>query len=127
MRRWAVLITVLCILFSGCGKDSPFAPDKKANVVMIEGPVFVDGYTIFEYQGRVKNNGDATAKFAKVYIYLRRSDSSLIEQDDTYIDDTDLTPGEASPWNVLFSDSDHAKRNAMDKSKMTYEIKWDEE
>jgi len=125
MRRWAILGMILCILFSGCGKDSILGPDKKANVVMIEGPVFVDGYTIFEYQGRVKNNGDATAKFSKVYIYLRRSDNSLIEQDYSYIDDTDLSAGETSPWDVLFSDDDHMKRNTMDKSKMTYEIKWD--
>jgi hypothetical protein len=125
MRRWAILGFVLFLALAGCGKDSILGPDKKANVVMIEGPVFVDGYTIFEYQGRVKNNGDATAKFAKVYIYLRRSDSSLIEQDYSYVDDTDLASGETSPWDVLFSDDDHVKRNIMDKSKMTYEIKWD--
>ena len=123
MRRWAILGIVLFLALSGCGKDSILGPDKKANVVMIEGPVFVDGYSIFQYQGRVRNDGDATAKFAKVYVYLRRSDNSLIEQGYSYIDDSDLAPGETSPWDVLFSDDDHVKRNIMDKSKMTYEIK----
>lgn len=128
MRRWGILIAVLCSLFFGCDKDSlfsPVTPTKKARVVMIEGPIFVDGYSIFQYQGRVLNDGDATAKFTKVYIYLRHSDNSLIEQNYTYVDDTELAPGETAPWNVLFSDDDHAKRNAMDKSKTTYEIKWD--
>jgi len=127
MTNRIVCAALICLAMAGCGQDSPFAPSKRANVVMIEGPVFVDGYSIFEYQGRVKNNGDATAKFAKVYIYLRRSDNSLIEQDYSYIDDTDLAPGETAPWDVLFSDDDDAKRNAMDKSKTTYEIMWDED
>jgi len=126
MRRWVILIAVLCIPFSRCGQDSLFAPTKKANVVMIEGPVFVDGYSIFEYQGRVKNNGTATAMFTKVYVYLRRSNNSLIEQNFSFIADIDLASGEMAPWSVLFSDGNYAKRDAMDKSKTTYEILWNE-
>jgi hypothetical protein len=123
MAKRLFCAALVCLSMAGCGKDSPLGPGKKANVVMIEGPVFVDGYSLFEYQGRVKNAGDATAKLTDVYIYLRRSDNSLIEQDYAYVGE--LTPGETAPWNVLFWDEDHAKRNAMDKSKTTYEIKWD--
>ena len=100
-------------------------PDKQANVIMLEGPLFEDGYTIFWYKGRVKNIGQATAEFAKIYIYCRKSDSTLIAQEWSYIDDTEIVPDETSAWDVLFSDDNHSIRDQMDKAKTTYEIKWD--
>jgi len=103
-----------------------FAPEpKKANVIVIEGPIFEDGYWIFQVKGRVQNKGDATAKFAKITIYIRDSAGSLLAQETSYIDDTDLAPNETSPWGVLFWDEDSAIRNNMNFSKTTWEIKWD--
>ena len=119
-----VLIICLCLGMISC-KDI-FAPEpKKANVIVIEGPIFEDGYWIFQVKGRVQNKGDATAKFAKITIYIRDSAGSLLAQETSYIDDTDLAPNETSPWGVLFWDEDSAIRNNMNFSKTTWEIKWD--
>ena len=111
-------------------QDSPTAPSTPravapANVVIIEGPLFVDGYTIFYIKGRVQNQGKTRASFAKVTFYVRTSASVLLAQETSYIDDYDLDPDETAPFEVLFSDSGRAIRNAMDFSKTTWEIKWD--
>ena len=104
----------------------PTPPAKHAKVVVIEGPIFEDGYIIFWYKGRVRNDGEITAKFSKIYFYVRDSGNSLIAQEWTYIDDTDLVPAETSAFDIIFSDENHSIRDKMDKSKTTYEIKWDE-
>lgn len=126
LKRFGFIASVFIsiILLAGC--ESIMGPDKKANVVMIEGPIFEDGYSIFFVKGRVQNKGDNTAMFAKVTIYIRNSSGNLIAQETTYVDDDELTPNETSPWDTLFSDSDKGTRNQMDFSKTTYEIKWDE-
>jgi len=129
MAKRLLCAVIMCLAMAGCGKDSPLEPVKKANVVMIEGPIFVDDGNSFRYQGRVQNKGDATAKFAKLYVYLRRSDNSLLEQAYTNLGNLSsffsLAPAETAPWAIPFGDADHAIRDAMDRSKTTYEIKWD--
>lgn len=96
-----------------------------ANVIMIEGPIFEDGYSLFTYKGIVKNIGNKKAEWVKIYIYIRKSNGDLITFDYSYADDYELDPGETSPWDVLFWDPDKKIRNSMDKSKTTYEIKWE--
>jgi len=123
----ASLIVYLCVTLWMMSCKNPVSPaaEKRANVIMLEGPIFEDGYTIFWYKGRVKNIGEANARFTRIYIYARKSDNTLLAQEWTYADDTDLAPQETSAWSVVFSDSSHVIRDQMDKSKMTYEIKWD--
>jgi len=128
MRRFCFLLIAITFLVA-CESPSssePEPPAKHANVVMLEGPLFEDGYLLFEYKGRLQNKGDATAKFTKVYVYVRKADNALIAQEDTYADDTDLIPQETTAWNVLFWDDTHSIRDQMDQGKLTYEIKWDE-
>lgn len=125
MKGIHLLSLCVILLLSSCESPTSSEPEKAANVIMFEGPIFEDGYTIFWYKGRVKNVGNANADFGKIYVYVRKSDNSLIAQEWSYIDDTDLAPQETSAWDVLFSDDNHAIRDAMDKSKTTYEIKWD--
>ena len=96
-----------------------------SNVVMIEGPIFQDSYSLFEYKGIVKNIGNADAEWVKIYIYVYNSAGNLLDYEYTYADDYMLAPGESSPWNVLFWDDQKSTRNQMDHSKTTYEIKWD--
>jgi hypothetical protein len=93
---------------------------------LLEGPLFEDGYTIFWYKGRLQNIGQANAKFTKVYVYVRKSDNTLLAQEWTYADDDDLAPQETTAFDVLFSDDSHSIRDQMDKGKTTFEIKWDE-
>jgi hypothetical protein len=129
MKRIFLLCFSLIALFASCESPESSEPTpvaKHAKVVVIEGPLFEDGYSIFWYKGRVRNDGEITAKFSKIYFYIRDSGNSLIAQEWTYIDDTDLVPAETSAFDVLFSDDGHSIRDRMDKSKTTYEIKWDE-
>ena len=118
------LFYIALIFFSAC--NTPTEAEKHANVILIEGPIFEDGYTIFFYKGRVRNDGEIAAKFSKIYFYIRDSGNNLLAQEWTFIDDDDLTPGETSAFDVLFSDDGHSIRDRKDDSKMTYEIKWDE-
>lgn len=128
MKKLVFLCIVLTAAIACQDSSSPTTPAvKHANVIMLEGPIFEDGYSLFEYKGRVKNTGEATASFAKIYIYVRKSDSSLLAQADSYVDDTELTPQETSAWDVLFWDEDHKIRDTMDSGKLTYELKWDED
>ena len=120
------LSILLALLLPNC--KSPAEPEqpKHANVIMFEGPIYVEDELSFSYKGTVKNVGLITAKFAKVYIYLRKSDNSLIDKQDTYIDDTELLAQETSAWDWMWLDFDGTLRDKMDKNKTTFEIKWDE-
>lgn len=104
----------------------PPPPALHANVIMFEGPLFEEDEYSFYYKGRVKNIGNAEAKWIRIYVFIRKSDNTLISQDYTYADDYDLLPGETSAWDIMWLDFEHAIRDQMDKSKTTYEIKWDE-
>jgi SLAP domain-containing protein len=125
-KRFLFIVIIFLVIIFSFGCDSLFGPDKKADVVMFEGPIFEDGYTIFYVKGRVKNQGDNTAEFTQITIYIRDSAGGLIAQETTYIDDNYLSPGNTSPWSVIFSDSEHNIRDQMDFDETTYEIKWDE-
>jgi hypothetical protein len=125
MRRFAFLFLILA-LFASCDVLKTITePDKKANVVMVEGPTFEDGSSGFLYKGRVQNQGDTTAGFTRVIIYIRNSSSALLKQAETNLVDVALEPNETSAWEVKFSDEDRTLRNSMDKAKLTYEIKWE--
>jgi len=97
-----------------------------ANVIMAEGPLYKDTQWTFTYFGIVKNIGNKKAWFTKIYIYLHDSNGNLVDYDWTYADDTELDPGETSSWEWIWWDDNRELRNKFDKSKTTYEIKWDE-
>jgi hypothetical protein len=126
LNKSFVIVAALIVILLVPGCESLTGPEKKANVVMIEGPISEDGYSIFYVKGRVQNKGDNTAMFTTITIYIRNSLSGLLAQETTYIDDTELVPGETSPWDTIFSDSGRTIRDQMDFSKTTFEIKWDE-
>lgn len=123
---WVVVCLGLVFFLENCSSPSSSEPPAKANVVMFEGPIYVEDELSFSYKGTVKNSGNKNAQFTKVYIYLRKSDNSLIDQEDTYVDDTDLAPQETSAWEWMWLDFDGSIRAKMDKTKTTFEIKWDE-
>lgn len=129
-KRFFCAVAV-CLALAGCGK-SPLTPDEPdpvvphANVVMTEGPLYLDEEWTFEFKGTVKNIGTRSANYAKVYIYLRNSSGTLVDQDYGFADDTDLAVGESSPWDVSWWDDGRGIRDRIDVSKTTYEIFWDE-
>ena len=97
-----------------------------ADVVMISGPTWKESDWTFSYFGIAKNNGTYEASFVKIYIYLYDQNNVLIDYDYTYVDKTDLKPGEQSPWEEIWWDDDKSIRNRVDKSKTEYEIEWSE-
>lgn len=97
-----------------------------ANVIMQEGPLYKETDWTFTYFGIVKNIGNKKAWFTKIYIYLHDSGGNLVDYDWNYADDTELDPSETSPWEWTWWDDNKDLRNNFDKSKTTYEIKWDE-
>lgn len=125
MRRFALLFLILALIASSDACKSSSEPDKNANVVMIEGPIFVDGTTNFTYKGRVQNKGQARAGFTRVIISIRNSSASLLQKGETNVEDAALEPNEISTWEMTFSDPNRTLRDSMDKDKLTYEIKWE--
>jgi hypothetical protein len=117
---------MILALFASCDVLKTITePDKKANVVMVEGPAFEDSSASFLYKGRVQNQGDTTAGFTRVIIYIRNSSSALLKQAETNLVDVALEPNETSAWEVKFSDENRTLRDSMDQAKTTYEIKWE--
>lgn len=104
--------------------------ENGANIVMISGPTYKDPWLYtddyFSYFGKAKNKGTYEASFVKVYIYLYNKNGKMIDYEDTYVDKTDLKPGESSPWEVVWFDEDRAIRSKLDKSRTEYEFEWSE-
>lgn len=97
-----------------------------ADLVMISGPKWKEDDWTFSYFGIVKNNGTWKAEFVKVFIYLYKANSDLLDYDYSYVDKTNIAKGGQSPWDVTWWDSDKKIRNKVDKSKTEYEIEWSE-
>ena len=125
MRRFAFLFLILAFVASCDVFKTITEPDKKANVVMTQGPTYEDRANDFTYKGTVQNQGDATAGFTRVIIYIRNSSSALLKQAETNFVDVALEPNETSAWEVKFSDENRTLRDSMDQAKTTYEIKWE--
>jgi hypothetical protein len=124
MKTKLLIMPLLCLTFFFCNL---FPVKKEANVVMVEGPIFESSATIIYYKGRVQNKGGGKALWLKIYIYIRDSAGNLLAQEETYADDYELEPGETSAWDVIFSYDEYSLRDAMDQTKTTYKIEWDEE
>jgi len=97
-----------------------------ARVVMISGPTWKEDDWSFTYFGKVKNRGQWTASFTKIYISLYNKNGGLITTDYCYCDKTEIKPGATSNWDLRFSDSDESLRKKVDKSKTKCEIEWSE-
>jgi len=111
-------------------KSCSITVENGADIVMISGPTYKDPWLYtddyFSYFGKAKNKGSYEASFVKVYIYLYNKNGKMIDYEDTYVDKTDLKPGEQSPWEVVWYDKDRDIRKKMDKSKTEYEFEWSE-
>lgn len=129
MKKLILLCVVVCLSLMGCNKSSPTSPDPpapKANVIMHEGPLWrvsASGNLAYHY-GIVKNIGNRTADYTKVYIYLYKSDGGLLLFEYTYADKTEIQPNDTSPWEVLWWYPDI--KDQFDPSKTKYEIEWSE-
>lgn len=97
-----------------------------ADLVMISGPKWKEDDWTFSYFGIVKNNGTWKAEFVKVFIYLYKANSDLLDYDYSYVDKTNIAKGGQSPWDVTWWDDDKKIRNKVYKSKTEYEIEWSE-
>ena len=127
MKKLVILIVAVSLLMISPACKNIFGPDdpETANVVLIEGPIFEDASFYFWVKGRVQNTGTITATFAKITIFIRDAAGTLLAQDWSYIDDTELVAGETSAFDVIIDDDGGGVRAAMDFSKTTWEIKWD--
>jgi len=118
-KIWAGVFLAVLVLAYGMVAGQ----EKKPRVTMVEGPVYEEIGPILAYKGVAKNVGDTAAESVRVYIYLRRSDGSLITHNYAYLEV--LRPGETYPWEIFFADAEETLRHSMDRAKTTYEIKWD--
>ena len=100
-----------------------------ADIVHTAGPTWQEDTWTFGYFGVLRNQGTYKASFVKIYIYLYDAAGALqtlLDTDYTYVDKTDLDPGEQSPWENNWWDSPADLRNKVDKTKTLFEIEWSE-
>jgi uncharacterized protein YcfL len=120
-----LIACVIILAIVACKSSNDGNGGGSANVVMVEGPTFVDGTIFFEYKGMVKNTGSALATNVKVYIFVYRADGTTIDQEWSLVDSQNLASQATSTYTIRFSDDGSWIRNQMDHSKTNFEIKWD--
>lgn len=123
MKRKFLLAVLLCFILVSC---DIFNPQKFADVVMVDGPRYQDGDTVFSYTGVVRNVGDGKATWVRIYIDLRNPNGDLLAQSYNLADTSDLEPGATSTWTVTFNDESRDLRDLMDESRTSYDITWSE-
>lgn len=95
----------------------------KVEVINVSRPIYRDrGGPGFEYSGVVKNIGNKSVKYVKVYVYLYDSTENLLEAEWFAADKSPLSPNTQSPWSGTFPDEGRKIRNRLDKSRTKIEI-----
>jgi len=95
----------------------------KAEVIKVSSPIYKDrGEPGFEYSGVVKNVGNKSVMYVKIYVYLYDSTGNLLSAEWFAADKSPLEPNEQSPWSGTFPDEDRKIRKKLDKSRTKIEI-----
>ncbi|MBD3413276.1 MAG: hypothetical protein GF421_02460 [Candidatus Aminicenantes bacterium] len=96
--------------------------NKSANCVLV-GDITVqeDFEGDIKFLGEIKNDGDAKALFVKITFTMKDSGGSVIDTDFTYVNSTDLDPGQTSSFEC-WTNASYSQVDSYD-----YEITWDEE
>jgi hypothetical protein len=118
MKRF-IWLFCLVFLITSC---SNLSPKKSANCVIV-GSITVqeDFEGCIKFLGEIRNQGDGKALFVKITFTMKDSSDNVIGTDFTYVNSTDLNPGQTSSFecwtDVLLSTV----------SSWSYEITWDDE
>ena len=118
MKKQAFLLIIIFLLIS-CGI---FSPKKEADCVIV-GSITVqeDFEGDIKFLGEIKNQGDGKALFVKITFTMKNASGNVIGTDFTYVNSTDLEPGQASSFECY---------TTVQKSEVadwSYEITWQEE
>ena len=74
-----------------------------------------------KFLGEIKNTGDATARFVRITFTMKNSAGNVIGTDSTYVNSTDLSPGQTSSFEC-WTETSYSETDSW-----THEITWDEE
>ena len=110
-------ILVIASLFLHCDANA-----RSANCV-IAGDIIAqkDFEGDATFQGEIRNNGNARALFVEITFAIKNSDGSVIGNEFTFVNSTNLDPGQASPFKC-YTDIPYSQISSWD-----YEITWNEE
>jgi len=118
-KTYLILIIVLICNISCKFFDSMNA---SANCVLVGSITVQQDYSgDIKFLGEIKNDGDAKALFVKITFTMKNSGGSVIDTDFTYVNSTDLDPGQTSSFEC-YTDAPYSQVASYD-----YEITWDEE
>jgi len=113
-----ILLIALIFLFSSC--DNIFK-DKEADCIIYgEITVTEDFEGCIKFLGEIKNQGDGKACFVKINFTLKNSGANVIGTDFTYVNSTDLDPGQISSFEC------YTDVQKSEVASWTYEITWDD-
>jgi hypothetical protein len=119
MKKKSLILFSLMFILICC--DSIFQ-SKEANCV-VAGSINVieDYFGDVKFLGEIRNDGDAKALFVKITFTMKDGAENVIGVDFTYVNSTDLDPGQTSSFECYTSVS------YSDMDSYTYEISWDDE
>jgi len=111
------IILIIASLFLQCDANA-----RSANC-MIAGDIIAqkDFEGDATFQGEIRNNGNARALFVEITFAIKNSDGSVIGNEFTFVNSTNLDPGQASSFKC-YTDIPYSQISSWD-----YEITWNEE
>lgn len=120
MKKTYLVLVIILICSINCELFD--AMDTSANCVLV-GDITVqeDFEGDIKFLGEIKNDGDAKALFVKITFTMKDSGGSVIDTDFTYVNSTDLDPGQTSSFEC-WTNAPYSQVDSYD-----YEITWDEE
>ncbi len=114
-----VFLVVVCLAFLSC---DDILKSKSANCVIVgEITVQEDFEGDIKFLGEIQNTGDATARFVKITFTMKNAAGNVIGTDFTYVNSTDLSPGQTSSFECW------TETSYSETASWTHEITWDEE
>lgn len=117
MKKTYLILIIILICNIGCD-----IINRTANCVLV-GDITVqeDFEGDIKFLGEIKNDGDAKALFVKITFTMKDSGSNVIGTDFSYVNSTDLDPGQTSSFEC-WTNTPYSQVSSYD-----YEITWNEE
>lgn len=120
MKKSYLILIIILIFSINC--DLFDSMNTSANCVIVGNITVQEDFEgEIKFLGEIKNNGDAKALFVKITFTMKDGGGSVIDTDFTYVNSTDLDPGQTSSFEC-WTDTPYSQVSTYD-----YEITWDEE
>jgi len=117
MKKTCLILIIIFVCIINCD-----VINRTANCVLVGDLTVQEDFSgDIKFLGEIKNEGDAKALFVKITFTMKDSGGSVIDTDFTFVNSTDLDPGQTSSFEC-YTTASYSQVSTYD-----YEITWDEE